>query len=259
MPMGRQPSIDFPIGGIDLSQTTNAITRMLSHSDDNLLVVGYAYYDAAVLDRLGIAQWLMAKPDRHVMLILGVQGKAPLQAAKQPWNDALAELRLLLKMWSKVGVPFNRLHVYAVAHWHVKIAATLRNVHQKYPAHFTGVGPSEMNQALTYDDKAFVFGAVTEAIIGSTNATHFAMGHEGNFELDVHVQRNLPKPQGQPPLDSRPELGQLNSKIHSLLKHAIAEVNDPATISAMGTNALRTELAAAIMATGGVPPANLGP
>jgi hypothetical protein len=99
-----------------------------------------------------------------------------------------------------------------------------------------------MERALTYDLTNYVTGGVTEAVIGSSNATDCAMRKERNFELDVHILREAPQPPGHLPRDPRPELGQLNSKLHSLLRAMTTEVNNAATVSAKATSLLRAEL-----------------
>jgi hypothetical protein len=240
----RRPSIDFPLGGIELAQTSRAINSMLSDPDDDLLVVGYGCFDAQTLNSLGIGEWLKVRSDRHVMLVLGLPEKLPVWEKfwTKPWSKATYEFGQLLRLWAAKGVPLGQVHAYGAAHWHVKIAATLRKMPGEAQALFSGPPDSELDRDLTYDSLNYVTGYVTEAIIGSSNATDFAMRREGNFELDVHITRNVPQPQSYLPLDSAPELGALNGKLCSLLRAMTAEVNNPATTSAKATAALRAEL-----------------
>ncbi len=234
-------AIDFPLGGLELGQTARTIRSMLGlrpdapgpgdpFPEDDLLVAGYGYFDTSTLLHLGLGDWLASEPGRRMLLILGFHGKSPLRIQDKPWQKECTELANLLDSWADAGVPLEHIRIYGIARWHVKLAATLTSFGSLDADHFGGEDPQGFEAAFSYDDQAAVVGQVNEAVIGSSNATYRAMQQEGNYEFDVHIRRGHPA-----------ELARFSDKLHSMLRTAIAEVNNPRTVSHAATVAMRAQ------------------
>lgn len=236
-----ESAIDFPLGGLEQGQTAHTIRSMLGQRPDqqgpgepfpgdDLLVAGYGYFDASTLMHLGLGEWLASEPGRCMMLILGFHGKSPLRVQDAPWQKECAALAQLLDEWANQGVPLENIRLYGIARWHVKLAATLTRFGSLDAARFGGEDPQGFEAAFSYDDQAALVGQVNEAVIGSSNATYRAMLQEGNYEFDVHIRRGHPA-----------ELARFSDKLHSMLRTAIAEVNNPRTVSHAATVAMRAQ------------------
>lgn len=228
-----QRRVEFKLGSSQLSQTRAAIATLLAN-DDDLLLAAYGYAHAGAINEMHLGQWLKQRPNkRRLILLVGVhdddmKAKPAYESIRRNFND-------LFSHWSNNQVPLQNVLVYAVEHWHSKVIASMESLGSLPQQNFSGGLPSQFEQAFSYDPNDSVVGQVREAIIGSSNATYRALGKFAlpappirNFEMDVHILRN-----------STLELGDLSSKIHTILSTAIECVNTPNSHSNICTSLLR--------------------
>lgn len=237
--MIEKPAVEFKLGSSDLLQTAAAVQSMIE-SDDDLLLAAYGYAHAETLNAMHLGKWLKSRPnDRRLILLIGIHDTDIDQSPG--FGSLTANFNALFSHWDASGVPLERVLIYAIEHWHAKLLASMQSIGALPAENFEGGTPKDFEAAFSYDSLIPVAGSVREAIIGSSNATHRAMGISSsprnrirNFELDVHVLR-----------ESKKELGDLSSKIHSILEKAIVLANTDGSLSQLATKQLRALLPSA--------------
>lgn len=237
--MIEKRAIEFKLGSSGLLQTSEAIQSIID-SDDDLLLAAYGYAHAETLNAMHLGSWLKSKPlDRRLILLVGIHDTDINQVPQ--YGSLISSFNALFSHWNANSVPLERVLIYAVEHWHGKLLAGMQSLGSMPRENFAGCEPAEFEKGFSYDSTLPVAGVVREAIIGSSNATSRGMGISNsswnnirNFELDVHVLRG-----------STLELGDLGSKVHSILQKAIELVNTPGSTSHIATSQLRALLPSA--------------
>lgn len=194
-----KPDIEFLIADSELTQPYDAFKLMLrGHEDADLLVLAHGYMGIKPLLDSGVIEWFAKNSNRQILFLIGLHGTDAKQLNE---NKAriLTTFKSLFREWDLPINCDNRIYLYCVAGFHAKFSAVCKTVKD-----------DQFVIEFAYDQKRpNLLAHPIDAIIGSSNLTYPAfMG--ANIEFDVRITPSATK-----------LLGELSSKMHSLLTSAI--------------------------------------